>query len=68
MKSDPGSLSIDCSMHDISITWDDYQAPVITIEPKPSVDIVLVQEPHLAFRVVENTYPPESGRTIDKEV
>ncbi len=68
VTSNPGSLNIDWSMQDVSITWDDYQTPVITIEPKPSVDIVLEQEPHLAFKVVEHTYPPESGRTIDEEV
>jgi hypothetical protein len=68
VTGNPGSLSIDWSVQDVSITWDDYQAPLITIEPKPSVDVVLVQEPQLTFRVVEHTFPPESGRTIDKEV
>ena len=68
VKSDPGSLRIDWSMQDISITWDDYQAPVITIEPKHTVDVVLVQKPHLEFRVVEQSYPRESGRTVDEEI
>lgn len=68
IKSNPGSLSIDWSMQDLSITWDDYQTPVITIEPKPSVNVVLAQEPYIEFKVVEQAYPPESGRTIDKEV
>jgi hypothetical protein len=67
VKSDPGSLSIDWSMQDLSITWDDFQTPTITIEPKPSIDVVLVQEPRLEFKVVEHSFPPESGRTIDKE-
>lgn len=68
VKSDPGSLSIDWSLQDISITWDDYQTPIITIEPKPSIEVVLAQEPHLEFRVVEQSYPPETGRTIDQAV
>lgn len=68
VKSNPGSLSIDWSLQDISISWDDYQSPIITVEPKPSVDVMLVQEPHLEFKVVEQSYPPETGRTIDEAV
>lgn len=68
IKSDPGSINIDWSIHDMSITWDDYQSPIITIEPKPSVDIMIEQEPHLKFKVIEQTYPPESGRAIDEEI
>lgn len=68
VKSHPGSLSIDWSVHDVSITWDDYQDPVITIDPKPAVNVTLAQEPHIAFKVVEYAYPPESGRTIDEEI
>lgn len=68
VKSNPGSLSIDWSVQDISITWDDYQAPIITIEPKPSVEVVLAQEPYLEFKVVEQSFPPETGRTIDEEI
>jgi hypothetical protein len=68
ISSNPGSLSIDWSMQDLSITWDDYQTPIITFDPKHSVDVILVQEPRLEFRVVEQSYPPESGRRIDEEV
>lgn len=68
IQSNPGSLSIDWSLQDMSITWDDYQNPIITFEPKPSVDFVLAQEPQLEFKVVEQSYPAETGRTIDKAV
>ncbi len=68
VKSNTGSLSIDWSMQDISIKWDDYQNPIITIETKPSVEFALAQEPHLEFRVVEQSFPPETGRTIDQAV
>jgi hypothetical protein len=67
MKSNPGSLSIDWSLQDLTISWDDYQAPVITLDPKPSVNIELAQEARIEFKVVEQSIPPESGRTIDKE-
>lgn len=68
VMSEPGSLNIDWSVQDMSITWDDYQNPVISIEPKPSVEILLAQKPTLEFKVVEQAFPPETGRTIDKEV
>ncbi len=67
MKGDPGSLSIDWLIHDLVIKWDDYQSPVITLDPKPSVDVEMVQEPRLEFKVVEQSIPPEAGRTIDKK-
>lgn len=68
ISSNPGSLSIDWSTQDLSITWDDYQAPIITFDPKHSVDVILVQKPHLEFKVIEQSFPPESGRRIDQEV
>jgi hypothetical protein len=67
IKGNPGTLTIDWSLHDITISWDDYQAPVITLDPKPSVDIELAQEARIEFRVVEMSIPPEAGRTFDKE-
>jgi hypothetical protein len=67
VKGNPGSLNIDWSLQDITISWDDYQAPVITLDPKPSVNIQLAQEAHVEFKVVEQSIPSESGRTIDKE-
>ncbi|NLA87640.1 MAG: hypothetical protein GX847_10270 [Clostridiales bacterium] len=68
VKSDPGSLSINWSLHDVLITWDDYQTPIITVEPKPSIDITLAQKPHIEFKIVEYTYPPESGRNVDEAI
>jgi hypothetical protein len=68
VKGNPGSLSIDWSLQDITISWDEYQAPVITIEPKPSVNVELAQEPFVEFKVVEQAYPPETGGTIDEAV
>lgn len=68
VKSDPGSLNINWSLQDVSITWDDYQTPTIKVEPKPSVNIVMSQEPRLEFKVVEHSFPPESGRTVDQQI
>lgn len=68
MTGHPGSLSVDWSMQDMSISWDENQAPVITLEPKPSVDIRLAQKPHIEFRVVEQMIPALAGRTIDEQV
>jgi hypothetical protein len=62
-----GDLNIDWAIQDISISWDDYQTPVITIDPKPSVDVSLAQESRVEFKVVEQSYPPETGRNIDEE-
>ena len=62
-----GSLNIDWSIQDVTIVWDDYQEPVIRLDPKPSIDVELVQEPRISFRVVEQSIPPETGRTIDEE-
>lgn len=64
----PGSLQIDWAIQDISINWDEYQAPVITVDPKPSVEIWLAQEARVEIKIVEQTYPPETGEMIDEEV
>lgn len=68
MTGHPGSFSIDWSMQDMSIRWDENQAPVITLEPKPSVDIQLAQAPNIEFKVVEQRIPAPTGRTIDAQV
>jgi hypothetical protein len=67
IRCNPGSISIDWSIQDVTIIWDDYQSPVIRVEPKPSVNVELVQEQRLSFRVVEQSIPPEAGRMIDEE-
>jgi hypothetical protein len=67
MKGDPGSLSINWSSHDLKIEWDDYQSPQITVEPKASVDIRVVQEPYIEISVAEKMIPPEKGVAIDAE-
>ena len=57
---DPGMLEIDWTdsrHHQV----DEYQAPVIVIDPKPSVNIELEQEPSIEIKVVE-CLPPERGR------
>lgn len=64
----PGSVSIDWSMQDMSIIWDENQAPVIRLEPKPSVNIELAQAANIEFRVVEQMIPAESGRKIDAQI
>lgn len=68
MAGHPGSISIDWSTQDMTISWDENQAPIITLEPKPSVDIQLAQEPNIEFRVVEQMIPAETGRAIDAQM
>jgi hypothetical protein len=68
IKGNPGSIKINWSLQDVSIIWDEYQTPIITVDPKPSVNIVMAQEPRLEFKVVEHSYPPESGRTVNEEI
>lgn len=68
VKGHQGALNIDWSIQDVSISWDDYQSPVITLDPKPSVDVTLAQPGQLKFIVVEQSFPPEKGRSLDKEV
>jgi hypothetical protein len=65
---DPGMLQIDWTEHEITIRWDEYQAPVIVVDPKPSVNIMLEQEPSIEIKVVEHVYPPEQGATVNTEV
>lgn len=69
MKGNPGEMNINWTKNDVTISWDQFQTPVITVEPKPPyVTVHLAQKPAVEFTVVEQTYPPESGRTFDKEV
>lgn len=67
MRGVPGGVSIDWSRHELKINWDDFQSPVITVEPKASVDVQVVQKPAVTCTVVELTIPPETGGTIDAE-
>lgn len=67
MRGEPGSVAIDWSRHDLKINWDEFQSPVITVEPKASVDVQVVRKPTVEYTVVELTIPPETGRTIDAE-
>ncbi|MEL4106751.1 DUF6470 family protein [Oscillospiraceae bacterium WX1] len=67
LKGQPGSFSINWKFQDVTISWDDYQAPVITVEPKASVNVYLATEPHLEFKVIEQSFPPEMGQAIDEE-
>lgn len=62
---DPGELRIDWTEHDITIEWDEYQSPVIVLEPKPQVQVKLEQRPTIAIKVVEYVYTPERGMTIN---
>ncbi|MPM09135.1 hypothetical protein SDC9_55451 [bioreactor metagenome] len=67
MEGNPGTIKINWSKHDLKIIWDNFQSPVITVEPKASVKINMVQEPSVQYSVVELTIPPESGGNIDTE-
>ncbi|NLF34951.1 MAG: hypothetical protein GX585_03180, partial [Clostridiales bacterium] len=64
----PGRLKINWSKHELKINWDAYQAPTITVEPKASVHVEVVQEPAIAYTVVEMTIPAETGTAIDAQV
>lgn len=68
MEGIPGGLQINWSKHDLKINWDNFQSPVITVEPKASVNVQIVREPHIEYTVVELTIPAETGRAIDEEV
>jgi hypothetical protein len=69
MKGNPGDFNIDWSRNDITISWDQYQIPVITVEPPPPyVTIALAQKPALEFTIVEQSYPPETGSSVDMKV
>lgn len=67
MEGKPGNLRIDWSKHDLVINWDQFQTPVITVEPKASVEVELAREPILEFTVVEEYIPKETGQTLDTE-
>jgi hypothetical protein len=69
MKGNPGDFNIDWSRNDITISWDQYEIPVITVEPPPPyVTIALAQKPALEFSVVEQSIPPETGNSVDMKV
>jgi len=68
MEGDPGAIKINWSKDDLKISWDDFQMPVITVEPKASVNIQMIQKPSVEYSVVELEIPPESGGTIDTKV
>lgn len=61
-----GSLKIDWSTQDLKIQWDELQMPVISVDPKASVDISLAQKAHVEFKVVELSIPPVTGRNVDQ--
>ncbi len=65
IEGKPGKLSIDWEKSDLVIKWGKYEPPIITVEPKPSVRVELVQEPKVETTVVELEIPPETGRLID---
>ena len=62
---DPGELHIDWTEHEISIQWDEYQSPIIVLEPKPQVRVKLEQRQAIVIKVVEYVYTPEQGMTIN---
>jgi hypothetical protein len=65
MEGKPGALDINWLRHDLKIAWDEYQTPIITVEPKPAVYVEIVREPNVEYTVVELTIPAETGRSID---
>ncbi len=65
VEGKPGKLDINWTKSDLVIKWGKYEPPVITVEPKASVEIELIQEPVVECRVVEMEIPPETGRMID---
>lgn len=67
MEGKTGELKIDWSKNDLVINWNQFQTPIITVEPKASVEVQLAREPVLEFTVVEEYIPPETGQTLDTE-
>jgi hypothetical protein len=65
MNGKPGELDIDWTKNDLVIKWGKYEPPIITVEPKASVNVELVQKPSVECEVVEVSIPPETGRTFD---
>ena len=67
MQGTPGDIQIDWSSHEVVISWDEFQSPNITLEPKASVNVELAQRPSIEFSVVEQSIPKESGTILDTE-
>ncbi len=67
MEGIPGDVQINWSSHEVKISWDEYQSPVITVEPKASVNVELAKRPSVKITVVELSIPPETGGTVDAE-
>ena len=68
MEGDPGSLNINWQRYDMRISWDPFESPSITVEPKPSVRIEMLQEPKVEISVVEDYIELETGKNIDTEI
>lgn len=68
MEGDPGKLSIDWSRNELKIEWGDPEPPVITVEPKASVEVHLEQMPSVKISVVELSIPPETGARLDERI
>ena len=67
MSGTPGDIQIDWTSNEVKISWDEFQSPSITVEPKASVNVEMVQKPSVEFTVVEQTIPAETGRILDAE-
>lgn len=68
ITGDAGEFSIDWEPQVVEINWSELQAPTFSLEPRPSVEVNLVQEPSVTSTVVEMTIPAEPGHNIDIEV
>ncbi|MBE6913482.1 MAG: hypothetical protein E7472_00905 [Ruminococcaceae bacterium] len=65
---DPGELSIDWTPQTVEIIWGQVAQPTFTVDPKPSVEVEVVQRADVQLSLVEMSIPAETGQTIDVKV
>ena len=60
-----GDFSIDWTPYKLDISWGAMQRPVITLDPKGSVNVELAQRASVECNVVTMTIPKEIGNLVD---
>ena len=65
---DRGYMRINWSKHSIVIDWDGDYMPVVTIDPKHSIEIYLRTEPYFRITVNEAEDPSTPGSLVNKAV
>lgn len=60
-----GEFSIDWTPYKLDISWGAMQRPVVTLDPKGSVNVELAQRASVDCTVVTMTIPKEIGNLVD---